>query len=412
MKVEIENINANGIGIAWHENKKIFVPYSLAGEVLEIEIVEQSNKFTRGAIRTILSPSEHRISAPCKYFEKCGGCSLQHMDAANYLAFKTSLLESALKHAGISFEAPAPIIIENRKRRRTSLKAKLSGKILQLGYYQAHSHEVIAIDECLVLVDSLNFLLKDLTKIISDFNAIIISKDAIEISLTEANNGIDILLKSKHPSGRNEKKLLTSLTEKHNIARISWKVDDDYEEIWLQHTPMISFKENEVVLPRDAFLQVSKESENLMIDFILLHTKNLSNIIDLFAGSGTYSIPISNYAKIHAVEGNREMLEVLKNFSLNLSCERRDLYKNPIKANDLEHYELAIINPPRNGATPQITAISKSKLTKVILVSCDLNSFSRDAKILASSGFKLAYIVAIDQFSFTPHLEVMASFER
>ena len=256
-----------------------------------------------------------------------------------------------------------------------------------------------------VLAQELNNLLPDLKKSIASFNSIIISADYLNVSITLADNGIDILFKSSHLLGPHDKKSLLELANKHNVARIHWQQDLIYQKT----IPEISFAGNKIQLPFETFLQASNQSQEIMIDFVLKNAKGQKKILDLFSGIGTFSIPLSQNHKVHAFEGNASMVNILANSGYDLIAKQRDLYKNPIKSIELENFDLIVINPPRSGASPQIENIINMKIKKpVIMISCDLNNFATDLKLLLKSGLKIKDIIAIDQFVFTKHIEFMA----
>jgi 23S rRNA (uracil1939-C5)-methyltransferase len=142
-------------------------------------------------------------------------------------------------------------------------------------------------------------------------------------------------------------------------------------------------------------------------------------VADIYAGFGAYSFAIQDLVKsISAFEGDEKMVNLIsKNVAANnlgnkIKPETRDLFLNPLTKKELNKFNLAIINPPRNGAAPQVSEISKSALKNLIYVSCNPESFARDATILINSGFKIVSLTALDQFHSTKHLEVVGVFQK
>lgn len=172
-------------------------------------------------------------------------------------------------------------------------------------------------------------------------------------------------------------------------------------------------------LDSDIFIQATKSGLENIIRIIRDNITKQKNIADIYAGFGAYSFAIYDLAKsIFAFEGSEKMVNLIrKNVSTNklsakIKAEKRDLFFSPLTKNELEYFDLAILNPPRNGASPQILEITKSSLKKLIYISCNPQSFKRDAKILTGSGFKITNLTAIDQFYKTKHLELVAIIQR
>lgn len=405
MQLKIEKISAKGEGIAVIGNKNIIIPQTLPGEEVELDI---DNK--RKEVKEILTKSMDRITPPCQYFGECGGCSLQHMSQQFYREFKKNQAIQSLKKVNYSYDNFEIFYIDFGKRRRASLKAYLDSNEVKLGFFKKYTHEIVDIDQiCLLLEDDINKLLPILKEILSQFNQIILSNSPLNINITNCSNGIDIAFITKYLCGPKEKKLLSNLPE--NVIRVSW-ITDQIEEIYVRDLPIIKIDQDDVFLPLDSFLQVSNDSQQIMINFIKSIAKNFSKILDLYSGIGTFAIPLAKDAEeIFAIEGNKNILKTTVNYS-NISALVKDLYKNPLKQDFLDSFELVIINPPRNGASPQIINLGKSNVKNIILVSCDLDSFIRDSTILKKYGFIIEKSIAIDQFCYSHHLEMLAHFKR
>jgi tRNA/tmRNA/rRNA uracil-C5-methylase (TrmA/RlmC/RlmD family) len=174
--------------------------------------------------------------------------------------------------------------------------------------------------------------------------------------------------------------------------------------------------EYDVPLPAGAFLQAAAEGQQVLTDFVLTHTKGAQKIADLFCGIGTYSLPASRHASVAAFElegaSVATLRETAKKNALKLTATARDLFKNPLAIKELAGFDAVILNPPRAGAKTQTEAIAASTVKKLVMISCNPASFARDAKTLKSAGFTLSHALGLDQFVWSPHLEICAAFER
>ncbi len=166
------------------------------------------------------------------------------------------------------------------------------------------------------------------------------------------------------------------------------------------------------------FIQASRKIEEKIIEVIANNINHGDNVLELFAGVGTYSFSIyDKVTNITAYEGIKNMVmaakEVISENQLkNVEYFYRDLFKKPLQSKEVAKYDVAIINPPRDGAKNQIIQISKSRIHKVIMVSCNPITFKRDSKIMLQNGFKISTLLPLDQFYANIHLEMVAVFEN
>jgi 23S rRNA (uracil1939-C5)-methyltransferase len=414
MEIKVDLINSYGIGVAKNNNKLYKIPYALPDELLDIEIVKENSKYIDAKINKIITKSiVRKDNIECPYYYKCGGCSLLHLSTDYYNEFKKSILVNGL--AKINFYDQLDyFVIRKDSRRRVTFHARKENKEsneLNFGFYAPASDDIIDIDRCLLLEPEITEIIPVIQKHLLLFENSMLSNAAdLKIIITKCYNGLDVLFKSKFPINRKTNNILSDLPL--NIIRATWQqtgITDKNHVIFLRKKPVIMFEDFEVKYPINAFLQVSDDSQNAIIKFIKNHSRDGVNILDLFSGIGTYTFPLSSKAKhITSVEGK----VMLDNMGIdNINFIEQDLYKNPIKSKKIANYDEVIINPPRNGASPQIKEIAKSGVKTVFFVSCDINTFLRDATVLMQNGYKLEKILGIDQFLYSHHIEIVALFK-
>jgi len=147
-------------------------------------------------------------------------------------------------------------------------------------------------------------------------------------------------------------------------------------------------------------------------------TAKAARIVDLFAGCGTFTLPLAKRAEVHAVEGEKVMMAALdrgwrEGFQLRrVTTEARDLFRRPLEADEFRHYDAVVIDPPRAGADAQIATLAQSDIKTIAMVSCNPVTFARDAQTLIDAGFAMAWVQVVDQFRWSPHTEVVAPFTR
>lgn len=340
--------------------------------------------------------------APCPYYEKCGGCSLQHIK--NYSEYKNHLIKNSLKELDFRGKLFDLYIIKENSRRRVSFKVKN----YKLGFNQSKTNNVINISSCLLLD-------KDIDNLINPINIILkkIRKNIDRVSLTKSDTGVELQFFSKEKADLDIDLLLTEFANQYNLARVVWNVN----RVVLQRRDVqLNIADCKVSLPINSFLQVSKESSEIMAQIICENLESQGKILELYCGVGSFTFFIAKKAPLLAMEGNIEAVNSLqtaiKTSGLCIDTLVQDLYLNPIKSNKISEFSQVVINPPRNGSSPQIREIAESSASRVILVSCSLESFVRDSKLLLKNNFILDKIYPIDQFLYSKHLEIIAVFTR
>jgi len=349
------------------------------------------------------------FQAPCEYYGNCGGCSIQHIE--NHGEYKFSQLKKSLEVIKTEFILHPIFQVAQKSRRRVSFKVENN----RLSLNKARSHHKIAIDHCLLLRNELNELIKPINKLLKRTTSQITA-----VNMLSSDSGVELLFIAKETSNLADEQLLSNFASQNKIARIAWQTKDQPPYMIIQLSPIqIKFDNVNVNLPINSFLQVSNESSNLMSKIIAKHLEEGKQTLELYCGCGSFTVPIANktQANIYAIEGSQEAINALNkatnNNSFKIKTSVRDLYQNPLSTSELEDYSQIVINPPRNGAGPQIRQIAKTKKVKrVIMVSCSVENFIRDSLSLIERGFKLTEIYPIDQFLYSKHLELVAVFLR
>ncbi len=348
----------------------------------------------------------------CAHFGVCGGCTLQTLSPDDYRSRKRDAIVAALARAGLNdVTVEAPLLVPERTRRRAVFKVgKEKGQVV-VGFHAARSHAIVDMRECLVLTPALLALTDDLRRALSP---ILSEGEKAEIHATQTDSGLDIAFRSP-------RKLTPALTAsiaqafaKSDIARIAFNGDVLFE----QRIPQIAFDGIAVGLPPHAFLQSTKEGEAVLQARVLALTEGAKQIADLFAGLGTFSLPLARRSKVHAVEQDSQALAALADAARKakglkpITTERRDLFKLPLTRLELARFDAVVLDPPRAGAEAQVKSLAASKIKRIAYVSCDAASFARDAAILVKAGFHAGPVLPVDQFLYSDHIELVGSFVR
>jgi 23S rRNA (uracil1939-C5)-methyltransferase len=411
--VTIEKLGAQGDGIASSAGGPVYVPFSLPGETVAIARVK-----SQGTIMSITTPSPDRQEPPCRHFGPdgvngtCGGCTLQHMADAPYRAFKRQLVIDALKSKGLTPEVGEIVPARPGERRRVVFAARKTEKDMLVGFNQAESHHIVAIEECPI---SSAGIIARLPAIRAIAASLATSAEPFRVAVLETLSGLDISVDEvKKLSDPQRRKAIETALGLRGIARVSLN-----GEILVEPSkPMVEFGGVQVSPPPGSFTQATKPAEEAMAELVIAHAGKAKRIADLFAGSGTFSLRLARIGRVHAVEAEAKALAALDHAARNtqglkpVTVEKRDLFRRPLMTQEFKPYDAVVFDPPRAGAEFQCQELARSAVKKIVAVSCNPLTLARDLAILVEGGYRITGVTPIDQFLWTSHVEVVATLEK
>ena len=410
MQVEIKDINFNGDGYGFDNGKKIIIPKTAVGDIVEYSIKKTTKDCIYGKIEKIITPSNDRISCLCcPIYDKCGGCNLLHLTDNSYENFKKRIIENSLKRSGYNLKYDL-ISTGFYSRRRVVFKVENN----KLGFFEKNSNNLVEVKSCPLIEKEINDLIPVLETIIKKIYI-------KEIAITKYDNGFGICFELKKAPTLKENDLLKEFVlSNENIILVSYKIEKEEPYLFFQKfAPIVDFGDGIIAeLETEIFLQATKIGQEAITKIVVNHLKNCKKVLDLYCGIGTYTFPLSKYTIVHSIEGSQRMIDILnKNIGNNnlfskITAECKNLVSAPLLKDELNEYDGIVINPPRNGALAQCKQIAKSGVKKIVMVSCNPQTFSVDAEELKNAGYKMLSITGIDQFFKTQHLEVVATFEK
>ena len=406
MRLTIDRLGHRGDGVAEGAEGPVFVPGALPGEEVEGEVAGG-----RMAAPRIVTPSALRVKPPCPHYKACGGCSLMHARDDFVAGWKRGVVEAALAAQGIAAEFAPVVTVPARSRRRAVFAGRRTKKGAVVGFHGRASEVLVAVPGCLLVTPALAAALPALEAI----TAAGASRHAeLALTATETEGGVDLSVSGGKPLDAELRQVLAGLAEAGRLARLSW----DGETVALRAPPVLRFGAARLVLPPGGFLQATLDGEAALVAAVTEIVGGARRVVDLFAGSGTFALPLSARAEVHAVEGEAAMLAALEKGwrgaegLRRVTTEARDLFRRPLLPDELARCDAAVIDPPRAGAEAQAVELAKGGPPVVAHVSCNPASFARDARILVSSGYRLGPVQVIDQFRWSPHVELVAGFRR
>ncbi len=347
----------------------------------------------------------------CRHFGICGGCAHQDMADADYRALKRSLVADALSRHGVVASVEDIVEVPPATRRRATLKAAKGAQDVALGYHAARSHKIVDLLECPVLTPVRAALIPRLREMLA---ALLRPNEMAELELTDTDTGVDLAIGWKRSSSPAIIAECARWAAKLKLARIT----SGSKTLIELARPSVRLGKASVMLPPGAFLQPTREGEAALQGFVLDALLGAKRVADLFAGCGTFTFPMAEQARVHAVEIDAPMLDALSAAVRAtpglkpVTVEKRNLFRRPLSETELGAYDALCLDPPRAGALAQVQTLARSKIKRVAYVSCDADSFARDARVMIDGGYRLARVVPVDQFLWSSHIELAASFRR
>ena len=395
MRVTVERLGHLGDGIAGG----LFLPGLLPGEVAEV---------AGDAVR-ILTPSPDRVRPPCPHARACGGCALQHARDGFVAGWKAGVVRAALAAQGIASPVAPAVTSPARSRRRATLAARRTKGGVTVGFHRRGSDQIVPVPGCILLAPDLMAALPAVEAIA---RAGASRSAGLDVTLTATRAGVDVAVTGGKPLDAPLTAALAAVAEAHGLPRIAWG-----GVTAVQRTqPVVAFGRARVPLPPGAFLQATAEGEAALARLVRHAAQGARRVADLFAGCGTFALPLAESAEVHAAEADRAMTEALLAGARSatglrrVTAEARDLFRRPLADEELKGFDAAVIDPPRAGAEAQTAALAAARVPVIAAVSCNPATFARDAKALIAGGYLLDWVAPVDQFRWSTHVELAARF--
>ena len=392
MKIDIEKLDDFGRGIGYIDGKITFVPNTVPGDIVNINIIKEHKKYNEATIDNFIKYSEDRIKPPCPYFTKCGGCTLQNLSYENTINYKLNKVKNIFNKNRIDI---TPEIISNPNPYNYRNKISLKVVETKIGFYLNNTHNIIEIDECLIANPAIN----ECINYIKNFNII----NGNVIIRCNQNEEILIIIESQD----NLTIDIELLKKKIKLVGIIINNKTFYGKNYLfERINNTLFK-----ISYDSFFQVNPYIASELFQLISDNIKQYDKVLDLYCGVGTLSLNAAS--KALSVTG----IEIVPNAILNalFNASLNDLSNVHFVLNDVSDaiakikldFNKVIVDPPRAGLTKEtIDILLKINPTSIIYVSCDPQTLVRDYKLL-SDTYEIEKSYILDMFSYTYHVETV-----
>lgn len=404
MIVTIERLGHLGDAIAQTEAGQIFVAQMLPGEVVEGDL--SGDKLLNARI---ITPSVDRVRPPCVHARTCGGCMMQHANDDFVAAWKTDVIRSAL--AGQGLEVPLRPILTSppQSRRRATIAGRRTKGGALLGFHARGSDTLVSVPQCQLLHPELMAAFPALEALVITGGS---RKTELALTVTRTLAGPDVSVIGGKPLDSQLRLELARVAEAHGLSRLTW----EREVVALRTAPMQRMGRALVAPPPGAFLQATEAGQADLLAAVREAVGDAKRITDLFAGAGTFALPLAEQAEVHAVEGDAAMMAALdKGWRQaeglkRVTTEARDLFRRPLEPDEFKNVQAVVIDPPRAGAEAQTKTLAVARVPVIASVSCNPVTFARDARTLIAAGYRLDWVQPVDQFRWSAHVELAARF--
>ena len=458
LEIEIEKIVFGGEGLGRIDGFAVFVPMSMPGDKLEINIISVKKSYARGLITRIIEPSKDRIEDLSKVsFEDFDGCDFGMLKYEKQLEYKDKMLEEVLtKISGIDLENVqfGKIIGSDEKvnyRNKTAEPFFKKDGIIQTGFYSRKSHNVFLAKESLLKSEIAKMIIDKFLQKVNSFSG---TKKEFKVFNEINNTGFlkQIMVRNNE---KNEVMIIVIVNKNSQYNQLSKVLEEMYDENECIKSVYISVKteQNNVILGKNihlfgsqyleeemeglkfkiypnSFFQINKKQAlklyDTAIEFLNEEKNNKNNgkiyektVIDAFSGTGTIAMMLSkNIKKVIGIENVESSTLAAKLTSYENSIQNVEFVNGKVekelpKILKRENIGAIVFDPPRRGIEEiALKSVIKNKIEKIVYISCNPATFARDVKILTENGYVLKKITPVDMFPQTAHIEVVGLLEK
>ena len=420
--LRVKALGVRGDGIAELDQGKVFIPFTVPGDVVRVSLEKFKDRPHRAKVLSILEAGAERIEAACRHFTICGGCSVQQLSKANYQSWKHDIVYQALDRQNIDTSVLKNLIPgDPHTRRRIRVSARRLARGTILGFRERGSHRVVVLEECPIMVSEILAVLPQLREFLTQSLKV---GDSAEIAITYADTGLDITLSLPTEPDLADRERLAVFADANDISRINWnlfnsKFGEVAEPIVTRRVVKMQFDDVAVAIPPDAFVQPTAQGERIIREKVTEAVEKAKRIVELFSGCGALALPLARRAHhVSAFDLAEDHIEALSlaarenGMGERVKVETRNLHRRPLLGSEFDNVDAVILDPPRGGAAQQATHLAASEVPLIAYVSCDPHSFARDADVLIAGGYSLMNVMPFDQFLWSPHLELIGIFEK
>lgn len=437
LEVEILNLGCNGEGVAKVDGTVLFVPYSLPGEKVKVQVINTKQKAYICKVLEILKPNENRVQPLCPYFTKCGGCQLQHLEYDEALKFKRQEVQNAITHIGkINYEVEPCFASNNQYYYRNKLALPVDKNTRSVGMFRPSSHNIVPIENCYIqekwckdIIEIFNDYLKNTNVSIYDENTS--HGDIRHLVVRQANNKLLITIVVNGENLKDKDYLITKLSEKFDNFGLNININKTNSNIILtnEYKHIFGLKDIEIEeygikysINNASFMQVNDYIKHAIYDRVLNEIEKNEIVVDAYSGAGLLTAIISKKCKFaYGIEIIKPAVDIANSLKM---CNNILNMKNicgdttielPKLVKEIKEDFTVVLDPPRKGCSKEVMhTLAKVQPKKIIYISCNPSTLARDLYNFneLSNNYKISKIQPFDMFPNTKHVETLVVMER
>jgi len=441
MELTIDKLTFGPDAIARYGNIPVFVRGAVPGDRVEVEISKEFKNYWRADVVKVIKRADTYVKAPCPLFQRCGGCHWQNLPYEQQLEWKRKIVSETLEHIGGVVDIDVSPVIPCRKplgyRNKVQHPLGLLNNAVVSGFYERKSHRIVPVEKCLLETELGSRVIAHAIRLIQKYGLAIYDEKKgtgiLRHLIVKTSNAFsDAILTVVSTAEFREASGFASdiMHELPALKGVILNINRRKDNVILgDKTFCIAGEDSiterigrlELVISSVSFFQTnSLQAEELcrtVAEFASL--QGSETVLDIYSGVGTIALSLAEKAKkVVCIEENpAAVADAVKNASLNGIGNIKFLTGTAEEISDNsalpEEADLVILDPPRKGLSEKVTRWLKTmrtKITKIVYISCDIGTFSRDAKHMRSGGYKLTRLVPVDMFPQTYHIEVVGEF--
>lgn len=442
VEIKIIDINHEGQGVGKLDNFVIFTDKAVTGDYVKAQILEVKKSFAIAKTLEILQASPYRVKPECKYFESCGACQLLDLSYDEQLKYKKNIVINSLKKSSINVDEIKiydTIGMENpfRYRNKTAFSVSKNNKI-QIGTYEQSSHKLVDLENCLIQTELADSILNHTRGVFEKYKIEPYNKKTkhgiirhIVIRTNKANEAMLIIVTNTDELPNADKIANDLIKADDRIKTIVQNINNKStseilgyknKTIYGSGTIVDYIADLKFVISAHTFFQINNiQTEKLYekaIEFAQLGKDDIC--FDLYCGIGTISLlAAKNAKKVYGVELVEQSIKDAKTNAKINKIDNLEFYSGkvekilPILQKQNIKADVIILDPPRKGCEPEVLkAIKDINPKRIVYVSCNPASLTRDLKILQEHGFRIEKVQPVDMFSNTVHVECVVLMSR
>jgi len=379
VEVTVERIVPNGYGIAFAENRTVFVALAAPGDRVRVRLDQVKGRTAFGEIVEILEPSAQRVEPRCGYFGRCGGCDFQHLGYEHQLAAKVGIIRDCLKRIGKIETGEIPIVSSpNEFGYRSRARWHANTRRGEVGYFKRGSNSIVEVESCPILVPELESCLGEIRRD-ADWNSF--WAESVEVDAAASSGVVSV-----------------------------------FSEELIEPTRELDFHNGVDRYTFDArsFFQGNQSLIGRMVD-LAVEGVGGDVALDLYCGVGLFTLPLARrFGRVVGVESGRRAVDSAKKNLAAANLGNAEIFAEGVgswlAANEREfaNADLVLLDPPRSGTERgAVESIGRMRPRRIVYVACEPSTLARDLRKLIDAGYSIDSITALDLFPQTHHVETI-----